>query len=428
MSVIYNKKQYKIRNEKDGRSSLNISNKKISDITQIHGLDQLQYLIVLNLDNNQISEIKGLGNLINLTTLSLKNNKISEIKGIENLSKLESLNLDNNQITEIKNLESLKNLKELHLWDNQITEIKGLQNLDELNMLGLSGNPVDIWAKTQLGPIENRPQAAVAYCKKLLGVVSYDSDELNHFLTNKWDEIADSIYKKDYWAVMKILKTVYNKVNAMNIEFFYKFFGDLLHKNPDLFNLNFLKFYNSSVATFLTTHQCAKLEKFILDNYCLYENEQIITYFIGIFSFKSRQIKGRIYVSNFRIIVLGTILVEDESESLWLFAPFWALTFELIEKINYGVQKRNIDNFRSSNELPRFGLEFPIWNPKSIWSSGRSIGFTSIITKDSRKRKIPIILQPTEIILDSKQQNPETIKDTILIIYKTVLETKEITL
>lgn len=428
MFVIYNKKKYNVRKQKDGRLSLTISNKKISEIKQDQGLEQLQDLSVLNLDNNQISEIKGLENLINLEILSLKNNKISEIKGIEKLSKLKSLNLNNNRIKEINGFESLKKLKELHLWDNQITEIKGLQNLDDLKILGLFGNPVDVWVKTQLGPRDNIPQAAVMYCKKLLGVISYDSDQLNQFLANMWDETIEFIKKKDYYSVMKKLKTVYNKVNVIDIEIFYRFFGDILLENPDIFNFKFLKFYNSGIATFLTTHQCAKMEKYILENYCLFENEQIIIYFIGIFSFKSRQIKGRIYVSNIRIIVLGTILVQDDSEEIWLFAPFWALTFELVEKINYGVQKRTIENIHPSSDLPRFGLEFPIWNPKSIWSSGKSIGFTSIITNQSRKRKIPIIIQPTEIIPDLKQENHVTLKDIIPIIYKIVIEKKEITL
>ena len=66
MFVIYNKKKYNVRKQKDGRSSLTISNKKISEITKVQGLEQLQNLSVLNLDNNQISEIKGLENLINL--------------------------------------------------------------------------------------------------------------------------------------------------------------------------------------------------------------------------------------------------------------------------------------------------------------------------------------------------------------------------
>ena len=427
MSVTYNKKNYNVRRQKGGHASLTLSNKKISEITQIQGLDQLQDLSELNLDNNQISEIKGLENLINLEILSLENNKITEIKGIEKLSKLESLNLNSNRIKEIKDLNSLKNLKELLLWDNQITEIKNLQNLDNLKILGLSGNPVDVWVKTQLGPRDNVPQAAVMYCKKLSGSISYDSDELNQFLANIWDEIIELIQKNDFYTVMKKLKIVYNKVNVFDLEIFYKFFGDILQENPVLFKFKFLKFYNLGINKFLTAQQCAKLEKFILENYCLYENEQIMIYFIGIFSYKSRQIKGRIYVTNFRIVVLGTILVEEESEDLWLFAPFWAITSELVEKISYGVQKRSIENISQSKELPKFGLEFPIWNPNNIWSTNRSIGFTSNIAHQSKKRKIPINIQPTEIIPDSKQQNHEKIEDIILIIHKIILEKKEIT-
>ena len=428
MSVIYDKKKFTVKKQKKGYSSLTISNKKVTDIKEIQGLDELQDLSVLILDNNQISEIKGLDNLINLEILSLKNNVITEIKGIEKLTKLNSLNLSKNKIVEIKGLESLSFLKELLLWDNQITEIKGLQNLSNLKILGLFGNPVDVWVKAKLGPRKNIPQAAVAYCKKLLGVISYDSDEINQFLAKIWDEINVIIREKDYSSVMKKLQTVYNKVNVLDIEIFYKFFGTILLQNPDLFNFKFSQTYNYGITAFLTTYQCAKMEKFMLENYCLFENEQIITYFAGILSYKSTQIKGRIYISNLRIIVLGNILVEDHEELFWFFAPFWAITFELAEKISYRVQKRSIEKNRSSHEHPKFGLEFPIWNPKNIWSSEGSIGFTSNLTIQSKKKKFRIIIQPTEIIPDPKQQNHKTVKDIIPIIYKIILEKKEITI
>ena len=87
MSVIYDKKKFTVKKQKKGYSSLTISNKKVTDIKEIQGLDELQDLSVLILDNNQISEIKGLDNLINLEILSLKNNVITEIKGIEKLTK-----------------------------------------------------------------------------------------------------------------------------------------------------------------------------------------------------------------------------------------------------------------------------------------------------------------------------------------------------
>jgi Leucine-rich repeat (LRR) protein len=96
---------------------IDLSNRKIKEIIEIKGLNDLTYL---NLSCNHIMEIKGLDSLINLNTLYLNSNKI----------------------TEIKDLDSLINLSKLFLSSNKISEIKGLDNLIKLTMLYLKANPI----------------------------------------------------------------------------------------------------------------------------------------------------------------------------------------------------------------------------------------------------------------------------------------------
>ncbi len=142
MSVEYKGKVYKVKKRKDGNLLLNLYKKKIDDITEIKGLEDLKNLETLYLENNNISEIKGLENLKNLTYLNLKNNNISEIKGLENLKNLECLYLRNNNIIEIEGLENITNLKNLDLRNNNISEIKGLENLKNLEDLDLRNNNI----------------------------------------------------------------------------------------------------------------------------------------------------------------------------------------------------------------------------------------------------------------------------------------------
>lgn len=119
---------------------LNLSNRRIKDITDIDGLESLIELQSLDLSNNQISEIKGLEKLVNLRTLKLECNQISEIKGLKDLTNLTFLRLRKNQISEIKGIEALINLTYLDLSFNKIKEIKNLDTLIKLTILELKNN------------------------------------------------------------------------------------------------------------------------------------------------------------------------------------------------------------------------------------------------------------------------------------------------
>ena len=65
-----------------------------------------------------ISELEGLKDLPNLKDLSLHRNQIEEIKGLEALTSLEVLRLDENHIKSIKGVEAITNLKFLSLGGN----------------------------------------------------------------------------------------------------------------------------------------------------------------------------------------------------------------------------------------------------------------------------------------------------------------------
>lgn len=133
--VTFREKAYKVK-----RNSLILRNKGITSIDEIVGLQNLQYLVHLDLSNNNITEIEGLQNLTNLVHLDLSGNYITEIKGLENLRRLRILKLSRNQITEIKGLDTLKDLLSLFLDNNQISELKGLENIHKLNALYLANN------------------------------------------------------------------------------------------------------------------------------------------------------------------------------------------------------------------------------------------------------------------------------------------------
>ena len=110
MSVQYRGKTRKVKKIAGGGFQIDLSRKRITDISHIKGLDQLTDLIILDLSYNSISEIHGLDSLRDLKKLDLDGNKITEIKGLDNLTNLETLNLGQNNINELKGLQNLENL------------------------------------------------------------------------------------------------------------------------------------------------------------------------------------------------------------------------------------------------------------------------------------------------------------------------------
>jgi hypothetical protein len=110
-------------------------------LTGVKGLEKLNKLTSLDLDDNKLTEVKGLEKLTQLTYLHLVSNKLTGVRGLENLTKLEVLYLSNNKLTEVKGLEKLTRLKELWLVNNQLTNVNGLENLTQLESLFLLNNP-----------------------------------------------------------------------------------------------------------------------------------------------------------------------------------------------------------------------------------------------------------------------------------------------
>ena len=81
--------------------------------------------------SNQLTDVSALANLTQLTDLAFYGNQLTEVpKGLEKLDQLTSLSLNNNKLTSVKALENLTQLKELWLDNNpaltkaQIDELK----------------------------------------------------------------------------------------------------------------------------------------------------------------------------------------------------------------------------------------------------------------------------------------------------------------
>ncbi|CAL6091707.1 Internalin-A_precursor [Hexamita inflata] len=125
-----------------GLKLLHLPNCQIAD-EHIKELQNINYLFVMNMSNNQIKLAEQFTAFKRLRVLTLNNNQIESTKPLKSISLLEQLNLSSNQLQNINGLENLSRLKALYLSDNNIQSVDELKGLINLKMLYLDRNKLD---------------------------------------------------------------------------------------------------------------------------------------------------------------------------------------------------------------------------------------------------------------------------------------------
>ncbi|ALU77390.1 class 1 internalin InlD [Listeria monocytogenes] len=127
--------------------TLVLNNNKITDLNPLAGLTKLS---ILEASNNQLSDISALSNVTNLHQLRLDGNQIKQLNGVSNLINLETIELSNNQITAISPVSGLKNLVGLGIDNNKISDLSPISGLSKLNHLTADSNQI-----SDLRPLSN---------------------------------------------------------------------------------------------------------------------------------------------------------------------------------------------------------------------------------------------------------------------------------
>ncbi|MFC1579226.1 leucine-rich repeat domain-containing protein, partial [Pseudomonadota bacterium] len=107
------------------------------DASSLNGLNNLEYLDLRKIKDNDISPLAGLRNL---KILHLDGNEISDIRALAGLDNLEHLDLHSNKIDDIGPLAGLNNLESLDLHNNEIDDIGPLAEIDSIPRLYLQNN------------------------------------------------------------------------------------------------------------------------------------------------------------------------------------------------------------------------------------------------------------------------------------------------
>ena len=124
----------------EGLIDLNLESNGLRDVTFV--VPSLVHLRVLNLNKNRIQQLKPLRALTNLKELRVDGNQIQQLVPLEGLTNLERLSLKSNRIQQLKPLRALTNLKELQVGGNKINNMVPLEGLTNLELLSLKSNRV----------------------------------------------------------------------------------------------------------------------------------------------------------------------------------------------------------------------------------------------------------------------------------------------
>ena len=135
-----------------GLRELDLRNNAVTDLWPLAGLSNLQ---VLDLSGSQFTDLRPLAGLTGLQVLDLSGNQIADLWPLAELTSLQVLDLSGNQIADLWPLAELTGLQALDLSGNQIADLRPLTYLPALTRLNLMDNAVtDLWPLAELTSLQ----------------------------------------------------------------------------------------------------------------------------------------------------------------------------------------------------------------------------------------------------------------------------------
>ena len=171
---------------------------------------------------------------------------------------------------------------------------------------------------------------------------------------------------------LKLLNTAFRSIEQTDIPRFGDLLGEFARKYPELFEKIYIAFQYQLRHNF-PQETLYKLDKYFIEKYCLLENETITDSFIGALTDKYNFIKGRIFLTNLRLIVSGYPKPIDKK-----FTPkpsFSSLRREIIH-IYIGVAIRKaLKKDIKDLEIINYGHYYPIYNAYKINRAKKRVSY-----------------------------------------------------
>ena len=120
--------------------SLNSLTLSSCGLSTIEGLTEVRGLTYLDLSNNTLRNLEPLSNIGTLTEISLQHNAVTSLSALASLSNLEKLDISYNAVTSLSPLESCIKLCWLAADNNQLSKLDGITGLSLLSYLSVDYN------------------------------------------------------------------------------------------------------------------------------------------------------------------------------------------------------------------------------------------------------------------------------------------------
>ena len=175
-----------------------------------------------------------------------------------------------------------------------------------------------------------------------------------------------------------------------NIKEFYDIYGELINENLSFALNHCFNIFRTKASKFLSAEALTEMDRYLLSNFALSEQENLITSFKGEFQRPKAKLKGHLFLTDFRF--LGTGILSEKGQSSTGTGPKSLISLATtlsrdahINAIRKALQKAMGDKF-SEKALNVFQYHFPIINAYNVRKSKNDITYTVTLKYQAKKK------------------------------------------
>ena len=168
----------------------------------------------------------------------------------------------------------------------------------------------------------------------------------------------------------------------------------------------------------LTILELIEMDEHMLKKYCFMEGEDIKTVFIGSILDKKTTTSGRIFLTNYRIIVCGTQMTRSAQKKVQVGGP--SLTGMLVRsgitRHRKAIRKAITKAFHkelAERNLGEWGYYFPIYNARDIFREKKLIRYAIGVETEKKKITLRIRVIPSRVKKQPKEEFQEQKEDAL---------------
>ena len=150
-----------------------------------------------------------------------------------------------------------------------------------------------------------------------------------------------------------------------------------------------------------------KMDEYMFKNYCSLAGEEIITMFHGNVADKKTVTSGRIYLTNFRILVCGNQITRSAQKQVGRSSLVGALVRSGVTHHRKAIRKAITKAFRKDLaewNLGEWGYYFPIYNARNVKRGKKSVSYAIDVETEKKPITLGITVTPQRL---KKQPKPE---------------------